>query len=146
MINIPFVALSKLFPKDTLWTSGCLEIIGYSAKENLHIVIEDGCCRSESGDYLVHKYKPKDPEFHKTHWNIGEYPMKYLSDEYAEKVFEGRMDFSYYYKKNLKEALTESLCKSAITIAQDPTIVSRVDRIQGLIFLALTNDHWDNIV
>jgi hypothetical protein len=142
MINISFVELTKKFPKDTLWVSSCLEIIGYSAKENLHIVIEDGNCRSKSGDYLVHEYKPKNPEFHKAHWNTEKYPYKYLSDNYAEKVLEERMDFSSLYKENLKQEITESMVLGVIDIVQDTT-TDKVEKIQDLIFNALTKDEND---
>ncbi len=91
-MNIPFCVLSKLFPKDTMWVSGCAEIIGYSPKENLHIVIEDGNCISEDGNYVVHKYQPSNPKEHFENWNKGEYPYKYLLSE--PKVFEGIVNFN----------------------------------------------------
>ena len=59
-MEIKFRKLTQLFPKDTEWVDGCAEIIGYSPSQNLHIVIDDGQCKSEDGQYLVHKYKPKD--------------------------------------------------------------------------------------
>ena len=91
-MNISFCKLTSLFPKDTMWVDGCAEIIGYSPKENLHIVIDDGQCRSDDGEYLVHKYVPKNPEEHSANWNKGEYPYKYLSPE--EKVYEEWVDFN----------------------------------------------------
>lgn len=80
-----------MFPKDTMWVDGCAEIIGYSPKENLHIVIDDGKCRSRDGMYMVHKYKPSNPEKHYAEWNSGKWPLKYLIDE--KKVFEKWVNF-----------------------------------------------------
>lgn len=91
-MDIEFYKLAKLFPKDTMWVDGCAEIIGYSPKENLHIVIDDGNRTSDNGKYLVHKYQPKDAKYHFENWNKGKYPWKYLIDE--KKVFEGWMDFN----------------------------------------------------
>lgn len=91
-MNISFTKLAKEFPEDTLWISGKLEIIGYSKKENLHIVIEDGCCQSDSGNYVIHKYRPRNPQEHSENWAKGEYPRKYLLDE--PKVFEGIVNLS----------------------------------------------------
>lgn len=91
-MSILFNKLTELFPKDTMWVDGCAEIIGYSPKENLHIVIDDGQCKSDWGTYVVHKYKPSNPQKHIAEWNSGEYPLKYLTDE--EKVFEDWIDFS----------------------------------------------------
>lgn len=91
-MNISFSSLIKHFPKDTMWVDGCAEIIGYSPKENLHIVIEDGQCKSDDGMYLVHKYKPKDSHNHLINWNRGQYPWKYLTDE--PKVFEDWINFN----------------------------------------------------
>ena len=91
-MNIDFYTLTKLFPKDTMWVDGCAEIIGYSPKENLHIVIDDGKRSSSDGKYLVHKYKPLFPKEHLENWNKGKYPRKHLSIE--EKIFEGWVDFS----------------------------------------------------
>jgi hypothetical protein len=75
-----------------MWVDGCAEIIGYSPKENLHIVIDDGQCHSDDGEYLVHKYVPKNAEEHSANWNRGEYPYKHLSLE--EKVYEEWVDFN----------------------------------------------------
>lgn len=91
-MNIEFYKLTKLFPKDTMWTDGCAEIIGYSPKENLHIVITDGQRSSEDGKYLVHKYMPQDAEEHLANWNKGKYPYKHLS--HYEKVSEEWVDFN----------------------------------------------------
>lgn len=89
---ILFNKLTELFPKDTMWVDGCAEIIGYSPKENLHIVIDDGQCSGYNDMYVVHKYKPSNPKEHLINWNKGEHPIKYLLDE--EKVFEDWVDFS----------------------------------------------------
>lgn len=91
-MNILFCKLTAMFPKDTMWVDGCAEIIGYSPKENLHIVIDDGQCRSDDGMYLVHKYVPKNAEEHRANWNNGKYPYKHLSPE--EKVYEEWVDFN----------------------------------------------------
>jgi hypothetical protein len=91
-MEIKFSKLTQLFPKDTEWVDGCAEIIGYSPSQNLHIVIDDGQCKSDDGEYLVHKYKPKDPQEHLENWNSGKYPWKYLTNE--EKIFEGWIDFN----------------------------------------------------
>lgn len=90
-MNITFSKLTTLFPKDTMWVDGCAEIIGYSPKENLHIVIDDGQRARDDGTYLVHMYKPSDPEEHFKNWNSGEYPWKYLGEN---KVFEDWYNFS----------------------------------------------------
>lgn len=75
-----------------MWVDGCAEIIGYSPKKNLHIVIDDGQCRSDDSEHLVHKYVPKNAEEHSANWNRGEYPYKHLSPE--EKVYEEWVDFN----------------------------------------------------
>jgi hypothetical protein len=90
-MEIAFRKLTQLFPKDTMWVCGCAEIIGYSPKENLHIVIDDGCCRSDDGEYLVHKYRPSNPDEHFKKWNAGEYPWKYIGEN---KVFEEWVNFN----------------------------------------------------
>lgn len=90
-MEITFRKLTQLFPKDTIWVDGCAEIIGYSPKENLHIVIDDGQCATDDGMYLVHKYKPSNPEEHFQKWNSGEYPWKYLG---KDKIFEQWVDFN----------------------------------------------------
>jgi hypothetical protein len=92
-MNISFVKLTTMFPKDTMWVDGCAEIIGYSPKENLHIVIDDGQCKSDDGMYMVHKYHPLDQQMHMLDWNSGKYPLKYLSKS-AKKVFEGWINFN----------------------------------------------------
>ena len=89
-MEILFRKLTQLFPKDTMWVNGCAEIIGYSPKENLHIVIDDGECVSDDGMYLVHKYKPSNPEEHFMNWNRGAYPWKYIGEN---KVFEDWVNF-----------------------------------------------------
>jgi hypothetical protein len=93
--NIPFYVLRRAFPVDTMWVDGIAEIIGYSRKENLHIVICDGNRTSQDGKYRVQKYRPKDPKHHFENWNKWKYPFKYLVDEnYAEHVSEEVIDFS----------------------------------------------------
>ncbi len=93
--NIPFYVLRRIFPADTMWVDGIAEIIGYSPKENLHIVICDGTRTSQDGKYTVQKYRPKNPEYHFEHWNKGKYPYKYLIDEdYAEHISEEIINFS----------------------------------------------------
>ena len=91
-IEIPFRKLTSMFPKDTMWVDGCAEIIGYSPKQNLHIVISDGQCVTDDGKYLVHKYAPENPEEHLKNWNSGKYPWKYLEPE--TKISEEWVDFS----------------------------------------------------
>ena len=92
-MNISFAKLTTMFPKDTMWVDGCAEIIGYSPKENLHIVIDDGQCKSDDGMYMVHKYHPLDQRMHMLDWNSGKYPLKYLSKS-AKKVFEDWVNFN----------------------------------------------------
>lgn len=92
-MEISFRKLTQLFPEDTMWVGGGAEIIGYSPKENLHIVIDDGCCVSDDDEYYVHKYKPSNPEEHFMNWNQGEYPWKYIGEN---KVFEGWVNFGDY--------------------------------------------------
>lgn len=90
---ISFRLLTMAFPSDTVWADGCAEIIGYSAKRNIHIVISDGQCVSTDGTYVVHIYKPSNPD-HKDVWldKGNGYPWKYLSSE--EKILEERVNFS----------------------------------------------------
>ena len=90
-MNISFCSLTSKFPKDTMWIDGCAEIIGYSPKENLHIVISDGQCMSDDGMYLVHEYKPRNHAEHLATWNKGKYPTKYILNE--PKILEERMKF-----------------------------------------------------
>ena len=80
-MSISFRKLIAMFPEDTMWVSGGSEIIGYSYKENTHIVIDDGQCFSHDGKYFVHKYKPSNPFKHFMEWNTGKHPLKYLLDE-----------------------------------------------------------------
>ena len=90
--------LQEFFPKDTLWTFSGIEIVGYSIKENKHIVIDDGICLSQNGEYFVHMYEPTNPKEHINQWfnyNGKGYPMKYIMDDkYAVEVFQGWMQFS----------------------------------------------------
>jgi len=93
--NICFNILRYYFPVDTMWVDGQAEIIGYSPKENLHIVISDGNCWSEDGFWLVSKYRPKDPDEHLALWNSGAYPLKYLVDEkYADLISQERINLT----------------------------------------------------
>ena len=50
------------------------------------------------------------------------------------------MEISY---KELKEKITPSMVRSIINIARDPTIIHKVEQIQGLIFNAITDEYWD---
>ena len=78
-----------------MWVDGQAEIIGYSPKENLHIVISDGNCFSEDGFWLVSEYRPKDPDEHLALWNSGVYPLKYLVDEgYADFIVQKRINLT----------------------------------------------------
>ena len=43
-----------MFPQDTVWANGCAEIVGYSPKKNMHIVIEDGQRWDDEGKFCVH--------------------------------------------------------------------------------------------
>lgn len=82
-----------MFPQDTVWANGCAEIVGYSPKKNMHIVIDDGQCWSEDGTYVVHIYYPSN-ENHKTEWMPNENrpcPLKYIGEN---KFFEERVNFS----------------------------------------------------
>ena len=47
--------------------------------------------------------------------------------------------------KELKEKLSPSLVESIMNIVKDPTIVSKIDQIQGLLFLELTDEYWDEL-
>ena len=91
-MTIPFFKLAQLFPKDTMWVNGGAEIIGYSPKENLHLVIQDGNCTSNTGKYFVTKYKPQNPVIHYRKWNLGKYPYKHLSSE--EMISQEWIDFN----------------------------------------------------
>lgn len=91
---IPFNLLTTSFPDDTVWANGIAEIIGYSAKRNLHIVINDGQCASDDGTYLVHVYKPSNPN-HKDTWlsdGVNGIPVKYL--DFEEEIFQEVINFS----------------------------------------------------
>ena len=92
-MNIPFNLLTRIFPHDTVWANGCAEIVGYSPKKNMHIVIDDGQCWDDEGKYCVHIYHPEDRN-HRTEWMPNEkrpWPLKYIG---KGKVFEGWIDFS----------------------------------------------------
>ena len=92
-MNIPFNLLTRIFPQDTVWANGCAEIVGYSPKKNMHIVIDDGQCWDDEGKYCVHIYYPEDRN-HRTEWMPNEkrpWPLKYIG---KGKVFEGWIDFS----------------------------------------------------
>ena len=91
----PFFKLQRVFPKDTMWVDGIADIVGYSPKENLHFVIDDGNRASDDGKYVVHAYRPKSKLYHLVYWNAGEYPFKYLvNEEYADFVYEKIINFS----------------------------------------------------
>lgn len=48
-------------------------------------------------------------------------------------------------KGQLKSKITDSLISSIINISKDPTLGdSRKEQLKGLIFLAITNDYWDD--
>ena len=109
--NICFNILRYYFPVDTMWVDGQAEIIGYSPKENLHVVISDGNRWSEDGFWLVNKYRPKDPDEHLALWNSGEYPLKYLVDEeYADLISQERINLTR--RPDSLEQEAEALFKS----------------------------------
>lgn len=92
-MRIPFSTLTRMFPKDTVWANGCAEIVGYSAKKNMHIVIDDGQRYDEEGKWTVHLYHPTNPN-HKTEWMPNDnrpWPLKCIGEG---KFFEGRISFS----------------------------------------------------
>lgn len=94
MVQITFSALNFCFPKDTMWIGAVAEIVGYSPSTNLHIVINDGCCISES--WLVNVYEPNNPEEHKRDWTPTKerpYPIKHLSDEHAFSLVNEYVNF-----------------------------------------------------
>lgn len=92
-MNISFTILTRMFPQDTVWANGCAEIVGYSPKKNMHIVVEDGQCCRDNGTYVVHIYHPSNKK-HKKEWMPNKnhpWPWKYVD---GEKIFEGRINFS----------------------------------------------------
>lgn len=93
-MDITFRKLMQLFPKDTMWVDGgCDEIIGYSPKENLHIVIDDGQCTTNSGIYFVHKYRPSDLEGYLMEWKSKKYPWRYLGKD-KDKISDEWVNFN----------------------------------------------------
>ena len=93
MNYIHFTALTYCFPKDTLWTSLGAEIIGYSPKTNMHIVIEDGCCVSMK--WCVHIYEPLNSN-HSSVWNSTKerpYPIKHLNEDNSYKWLKENINF-----------------------------------------------------
>lgn len=48
--------------------------------------------------------------------------------------------------KELKERITPLMIRSIANILNDPTIVHKIDQIQGLIFNSITGQYWDNVV
>lgn len=48
--------------------------------------------------------------------------------------------------KELKERITPLMIRSIANILNDPTIVHKIDQIQGLIFNSITGRYWDNVV
>ena len=92
-MNIPFSYLTRMFPKDTVWANGCAEIVGYSPKKNMHIVIDDGQCWSDDGTYVVHVYHPSNKN-HKTEWMPNENHEWALKHVDGEKIFEECVNFS----------------------------------------------------
>ena len=89
MNNLNVSILSKYFPQDTLWRNGVAEWVGYSPSKNQFIVIEDGCCRSEDGEWMVHIYEPNIPltKFSEILEN------KYWPSELAKKIKEEWVKF-----------------------------------------------------
>lgn len=47
-------------------------------------------------------------------------------------------------KGDLKNKIDDCLISSIINIAKDPTIVSKTDQLQGLIFYHITGECWDS--
>ena len=48
-------------------------------------------------------------------------------------------------KGELKSKITNTLINSIINIVKDPTLGdSRKEQLKGLIFLAITDDYWDD--
>ncbi len=47
--------------------------------------------------------------------------------------------------KELKERITPAMIRSIANILNDPTIVHKIDQIQGLIFNSITGRYWDNV-
>lgn len=78
--NITYHLLHYIFGDETMWCGNRAEIVGYNPIKNLHIVIDDGMCRTEDGKYCFHIYIPEDIN-HKTDWmpNIKrKHPLKYI--------------------------------------------------------------------
>ena len=48
--------------------------------------------------------------------------------------------------KELKERITPLMIRGIANILNDPTIVHKIDQIQGLIFNSITGQYWDNVV
>lgn len=109
MKNITFNRLSCVFPKDTVWASGCAEIVGYSRSKNIHIVIDDGNCKSDDSSWLVHIWRPKNPDKHRFDWLPTvemQHPLKYLNET---KIIEAWYDFSYEGSCEMLKNLIENL-------------------------------------
>ena len=75
--------------------NGIAEIIGYSPSKNIHIVINDGQCRSQDNKWLVNIYKVND--YHMDYFI--NYRPKYLDNDF--KIFEGWVDF----ESNIKQII-----------------------------------------
>ena len=46
--------------------------------------------------------------------------------------------------RELKDKISPSMIRGIANIVRDPTIEHKIEQIQGLIFLELTNKYWDN--
>ena len=110
---IDFNTLVWCFPKDTIWTSLGAEIIGYSEGANLHIVIDDGMCCSDS--WCVHIYEPNDE--HKNTWlktPERDFPVKYPKDE-KMKWLEEHLNFDSVSDQLRLKAQVEEIVKTINT-------------------------------
>lgn len=97
---LPYPAMDCMFPDDTIWLSAIAEIVGYSKRYNVHVVIDDGNCLSSDGTFVFHVYRPDKPEEHLKNFipDLNKYPLKYIGREY--KIMEERVDV--YNQEELK--------------------------------------------
>ena len=47
--------------------------------------------------------------------------------------------------KELKDRISPLMIRGIANILNDPTIVRKVDQIQGLIFNSITGQYWNNV-
>ena len=73
---------------DFIYKEVCAELIGYSPRNNIAFVISDGCCWISENSWLMHTYRPKNPNQHIKEFLWYDNPPKwhYSDEELIEEI------------------------------------------------------------